>query len=241
MPIGRLRDGDLVLVRPGASVPADGVVREGHSSLDESMITGESRPVGKHVGDEVIAGTVNGDGSLRVEVTRTGDRTALAGIMRLVVAGAAVALARAGARRPCGVLPHDRRRRLGGRHGDRRGSCSSAPAAFTVERVVTVLVIACPHALGLAVPLVVAISTTIGARNGLLVRDRRGLEEARRLNAVVFDKTGTLTLGEHRVVAMRTAGDVARIERAPPRRRRRARRRASGGARDREERRGARA
>ena len=208
VPIARLRDGDLVLVRPGASVPADGLVREGHSSLDESMITGESRLVDKHAGDQVIAGTVNGDGSLRVEVTRTGDRTALAGIMRLVsqaqqsrsraqvVADRAafyltiVAVASAIVTAIVWVM-------------------LAAPAAFTVERVVTVLVIACPHALGLAVPLVVAISTTVGARNGLLVRDRRGLEEARRVKIVVFDKTGTLTLGEHRVVAMRTAGDVA--------------------------------
>ena len=234
-----LRDGDLVLVRPGASVPADGVVREGHSSLDESMITGESRPVEKHDGDAVIAGTVNGAGSLRVEVTGTGDRTALAGIMRLV------AQAQSRASRAQALA-------------DRAAFCltivavasavvtaivwisRSAPAAFTIERVVTVLVIACPHALGLAMPLVVAISTTLGARNGLLVRDRRGLEEARRVTTVVFDKTGTLTLGEHRVVAMRTAGGVARREGAPPRRRRRARRRTPGGARDRQERRGAR-
>jgi Cu2+-exporting ATPase len=208
VPIAQLRDGDLVLVRPGASVPADGVVREGRSSLDESMITGESRFVGKHAGDAVIAGTVNGDGSLRVEVTRTGDRTALAGIMRLVSQAQQ-------SRSRAQVL------------ADRAAFyltivavasaivtaivwvALAAPAAFTVERVVTVLVIACPHALGLAVPLVVAISTTIGAQNGLLVRDRRGLEEARRLHAVVFDKTGTLTLGEHRVVAMHTSGDVA--------------------------------
>jgi Cu2+-exporting ATPase len=201
--IDQLREGDLVLVRPGASVPADGVVREGHSSLDESMITGESRPVAKDAGDEVIAGTVNGDGSLRVEVTRTGERTGLAGIMRLVAQAqqsrsraqvladraafylTIVAVASAIVTAIVWIL-------LG------------APAAFTVERTVTVLVIACPHALGLAIPLVVAISTTIGARNGLLVRDRRGLEEARNLDVVVFDKTGTLTLGEHRVVAMRT-------------------------------------
>jgi Cu2+-exporting ATPase len=206
--IDQLRDHDLVLVRPGASVPADGVVREGHSSLDESMITGESRRIEKHAGDAVIAGTVNGDGSLRVEVTRTGDRTALAGIMRLVSqAQQSRSRAQVVADRAAFYLTVVA-----------VGSAIvtaivwvalSAPAAFTVERVVTVLVIACPHALGLAVPLVVAISTTIGAQNGLLVRDRRGLEEARNLDAVVFDKTGTLTLGEHRVVAMRTADEVA--------------------------------
>jgi Cu2+-exporting ATPase len=204
VPLDQLRESDVVLVRPGASVPADGVVRQGASAVNESMLTGESRLIEKRAGDEVIAGTVNGDGSLRVEVTKTGERTALAGIMRLVsqaqqsrsraqvVADRAafyltiVAVASA-------VVTAIAWAALG------------ATAAFTVERVVTVLVIACPHALGLAVPLVVAISTTIGARSGLLVRDRRGLEEARNLNAVVFDKTGTLTLGEHRVVAMRTA------------------------------------
>jgi Cu2+-exporting ATPase len=208
VPIARLRDGDLVLVRPGASVPADGVVREGRSSLDESMITGESRFVGKTVGDQVIAGTVNGDGSLRVEVMRTGDRTALAGIMRLV--------SQAQQSRSRAQMLADRAAFYLTIVAVASAIVTAivwtvlkAPAAFTVERVVTVLVIACPHALGLAVPLVVAISTTIGAQNGLLVRDRRGLEEARRLNAVVFDKTGTLTLGEHRVVAVHTSGDVA--------------------------------
>jgi Cu2+-exporting ATPase len=209
--VGDLREGDLVLLRPGASVPADGAVREGHSSVNESMITGESRPISKSAGSEVIAGTVNGDGSLRVEVTRTGERTALAGIMRLVedaqtsrsraqvladraafwltlvAIGAAVVTAIA-------------------------WMIARAPASYTVERVVTVLVIACPHALGLAVPLVVALSTTLGARNGLLVRDRRGLEEARLVTAVVFDKTGTLTLGQHRVVAMSTVDGIGEDE-----------------------------
>jgi P-type Cu2+ transporter len=206
--IAHLRTGDLVLVRPGASVPADGVVREGHSMVDESMITGESELVQKRLGSEVTAGTVNGAGSLHVQVTRTGDRTALAGIVRLVAQAQ-------GSRSRTQVL------------ADRAAfyltivavasaivtaiawSVLGASLTFTVERVVTVLVIACPHALGLAVPLVVAISTTVGAQNGLLVRDRRGLEAARRVNVVVFDKTGTLTLGEHRVVGMLTAGDVA--------------------------------
>ena len=208
VPIAELRDGDLVLVRPGANVPADGIVREGFSLLDESMLTGESRRVEKRAGSGVIAGTVNGDGALRIEVTRTGDRTALAGIMRLV-----------------SQAQHSRSR--GQDVADRVAfyltivaiasalataivwTALGAPAVFTVERVVTVLVIACPHALGLAVPLVVAISTTVGAQHGLIVRDRRGLEQARRLQTVVFDKTGTLTLGQHRVVAIQTAGDVA--------------------------------
>ena len=205
--IADLAEGDLVLVRPGSRVPADGTVRDGRSSLDESMITGESRHVAREPGDHVIAGTVNGAGALRVEVTGTGERTALAGIMRLVDQAQAsrsraqaladraaywltiVALA-AGAVTLAALL------------------LARAEPAFAVERLVTVLVIACPHALGLAVPLVVAISTTLGARNGLLVRDRRGLEEARLLDAVIFDKTGTLTLGEHRVVAQRSAAGL---------------------------------
>ena len=199
--IDALREGDLLLIRPGAGIPADGVVKEGRSSVNESMITGESEPIEKHEGDEVIAGTVNGQGSLRVEVTGTGDRTALAGIMRLVAqAQSSRSRAQALADRAAfwltfvaigaGVVTFIAWWAFG------------ATLDFTITRVVTVLVIACPHALGLAVPLVTAISTTMGARNGLLVRDRRGLEEARNLDVVVFDKTGTLTLGSHRVVAM---------------------------------------
>ena len=205
VPVSELRDGDVVLIRPGASVPADGVVREGASAVNESMITGESAPVGKGQGDRVIAGTVNGSGSLRVEVTGTGERTTLAGIMRLVEqAQTSRSRAQALADRAAFYLTvvalvagaATLAAWLALRPGD---------PAFAVERMVTVLVIACPHALGLAVPLVVAISTTLGARNGLLIRDRRGLEEARSLQAVVFDKTGTLTRGEFGVVEI-TAG-----------------------------------
>ena len=205
VPVSALADGDIVLVRPGASVPADGVVRQGASDVNESMITGESRPVQKAEGARVIAGTVNGAGSLRVEVTGTGEHTALAGIMRLVAqAQSSRSRAQALADRAAflltiiaivaAVITLVVWLTLG------------ADPAYAIERVVTVLVIACPHALGLAIPLVVAISTTLGARSGLLVRDRRGLEEARNINAVVFDKTGTLTLGEHRVVDIATDG-----------------------------------
>ena len=199
-----LADGDLVLIRPGANVPADGEVREGHSSINESMITGESRPVEKNPGDRVIAGTVNQSGSLRVMVTGTGQRTMLAGIMRLVEqAQSSRSRAQALADRAASWLTIVAL--VAGAITLVAWLAAGAEAAYAVERLVTVLVIACPHALGLAVPLVIAISTTLGARSGLLVRDRRGLEEARLLNAVVFDKTGTLTLGEHRVVALRTA------------------------------------
>jgi Cu2+-exporting ATPase len=211
VPVADLREADLLLIRPGARIPADGIVKEGHSAVDESMITGESRPINKVAGDRVIAGTVNGQGSLRVTVTGTGQKTALAGIMRLVEqAQSSRSRAQALADRAAFLLTII--------------AIASAvvtaivwpllgrPWDFTIERVVTVLVIACPHALGLAIPLVVAISTTLGARHGLLVRDRRGLEEARNLDVVVFDKTGTLTLGSHRVVAVSAAAGVEERE-----------------------------
>src|SRR5258705_795899 len=203
--------GDLALVGPGASPPADGEVREGHSNVNESMITGESRPVGKHVGDRVIAGTVNGEGSLRITVSGTGERTTLARIMRLVEqAETSRSRAQAIADRAAFWLTLVA---LGAGALTLVGWLAvGAEPAYAVERFVTVLVIACPHALGLAVPLVIAISTTLGARNGLLVRNRRGLEEARLLNAVVFDKTGTLTLGEHRVVAVGVAAGLEETE-----------------------------
>ena len=208
VPVSALHDGDLVLVRPGASIPADGVVRAESSEVNEAMVTGESRPVPKRPGDPVIAGTVNGSGSLRVEITGTGDRTTLARIMRLVEqAQSSRSRAQALADRAAFWLTVAA---LGA------GALTlivwlsiGADPSYAVERLVTVLVIACPHALGLAIPLVIAISTTLGARNGLLIRDRRGLEQARSLNAIVFDKTGTLTRGEHRVVALKAAGGLA--------------------------------
>jgi Cu2+-exporting ATPase len=207
IPLEKLADGDVVLVRPGAAIPADGVVQSGSSELDESMITGESRLVTKRDGDHVIAGTVNGSGSLRIQVTGTGERTALAGIMRLVErAQSSRSRAQALADRAAFFLTIVA-----------LGSAIitavawlllGASAGFVIERVVTVLVIACPHALGLAIPLVIAISTTLGARSGLLVRNRRGLEEARLVDVVVFDKTGTLTLGQHRVVETAVADGI---------------------------------
>lgn len=195
--------GDLLLIRPGAGIPADGVVRDGKSPVNESMLTGESRPVSKQVGDSVIAGTLNGQGSLRVEVTRTGAQTALAGIMRLVEqAQQSRSRAQALADRAARLLTYGAI--VSAILTAMAWTALGAPWNYTVERVVTVLVIACPHALGLAVPLVIAISTTLGVQHGLLIRDRRGLEEARSLDIVVFDKTGTLTLAEHRVVDLAT-------------------------------------
>jgi Cu2+-exporting ATPase len=207
IPIADLHEGDLVLVRPGGGVPADGVVREGSSDVNESMITGESRPVGKAPDTKVIAGTVNGSGSLRVEITGTGEKTALAGIMRLVAqAQSSRSRAQALADRAAFLLTIVAV--VAAVVTLIAWFLAGQAAAFVIERVVTVLVIACPHALGLAIPLVVAISTTLGARSGLLVRDRRGLEEARNVTAVFFDKTGTLTRGEFRVVEITTREGV---------------------------------
>ena len=211
VPIGEIREGDVLLVRPGAGVAADGIVRSGESAVNEAMITGESAPVKKQQGARVIAGTVNGAGSLRIEVTATGDRTALAGIMRLVAQAQssksrAQALADRAARWLTWIALAAGAITLVG------WLLAGAAPATAVERLVTVLVIACPHALGLAVPLVLAISTTLAASGGLLVRDRRGLEEARNLTTVIFDKTGTLTLGEHRVVGMRTTDGLTEVD-----------------------------
>ncbi|MEO1644674.1 MAG: heavy metal translocating P-type ATPase, partial [Chloroflexota bacterium] len=197
--VSELHEDDVVLVRPGASIPADGEIVEGESRVNEAMITGESKPVGKSAGDNVIAGTINGDGSLRVRITATGDNTALAGIMRLVnEAQQSKSETQILADKAAGWLFY----------------LAISVALITtfawtlaigfdltvLERVVTVLVIACPHALGLAIPLVVAISTAMGANNGILVRNRLALEEARQIDTVIFDKTGTLTEGRFGVV-----------------------------------------
>ncbi len=209
--ISALREGDLLLVRPGASVPADGIVQSGKSDVNESMITGESVPVAKVEGAKVIAGTVNGSGSLRVKVTGTGERTALANIMRLVEqAQTSRSRAQALADRAAFVLTIVAV--VTGALTFVVWLAVGATGAFAVERLVSVLVIACPHALGLAVPLVAAISTSLGAQSGLLIRDRRGLEEARNLTTVVFDKTGTLTRGEFRVVDIATDGSLSADE-----------------------------
>ena len=198
VPPAELRRGDLVLVRPGASVPADGTIREGRADVDESMVTGESRPVSREAGDQVVAGTVATDSNLRIEVTAVGDDTALAGIQRLVTEA-----------------------QNSSSHAQRSADTAAAwlfwfalgAAVITatiwsllgmpdaaVVRTVTVLVIACPHALGLAIPLVVSIATERAARGGVLVKDRLALEAMRTVDTVLFDKTGTLTKGEPALV-----------------------------------------
>ena len=202
--IASLALGDLVLVRPGARVPADGVITTGGAEMDESMVTGESKPVPKGIGDNVVAGTVATDSAIRVEVTAVGEDTALAGIQRLVAEA---------------QLSRSRAQVLADRAAALLFYVAVGAAAITavvwwalgqpedaVTRTVSVLVIACPHALGLAIPLVISISTGLAARNGILVKDRLALERMRTVDVVLFDKTGTLTRGSHVVV------DVAAID-----------------------------
>jgi E1-E2 ATPase/haloacid dehalogenase-like hydrolase len=206
VPLASLAVGDIVLVRPGARVPADGAVDEGSADVDESMITGESQAVGKEPGDRVVAGTVAAGGSLRVRVTAVGEATALSGIMRMVAAAqASASRAQALADRAAAILFYVALSAglitfaFWWIEGDHAGA---------LTRMATVLVIACPHALGLAIPLVIAISTSLGARNGLLVKDRIALERARELDVVIFDKTGTLTKGTPVVAAMSGADET---------------------------------
>jgi Cu2+-exporting ATPase len=196
-----LKNGDIILVRPGENVAADGEVVEGESDVNEALITGESTPVKKQPGSPVIAGSSNEVGSLRVRVTATGNETALAGIMRLVQqAQQSKSYTQLLADKAAAWLFYTA---LG--VAALTAIFWTIAIGFNVEvlkRVVTVLVIACPHALGLAIPLVVAISTTMGAKNGILVRDRLALEAARKIDIVVFDKTGTLTEGKFGVVSI---------------------------------------
>lgn len=197
VPVASLIPGDLVLVRPGGRIPADGSIVEGSAELDESMITGESRPVAKSVGDSVVAGTVATDSAIRIEIEAVGEDTALAGIQRMV--------AEAQQSRSKTQVLADRAAALLFYVAVASALVTAAVWAAVgdpgdaVARTVTVLVIACPHALGLAIPLVVAISTSLAARNGILVKDRLALEDMRTIDTVLFDKTGTLTRGNHSV------------------------------------------
>jgi len=205
VPLAELALDDVVLVRPGGRIPVDGVIVEGSADVDESMITGESRAVSKEPGAKVVAGTVVAGGSLRIRITAVGDGTALSGIMRMVAeAQSSSSRAQALADRAAAILFYVALSAAAITFvfwwidGDRAGA---------LVRTATVLVIACPHALGLAIPLVIAISTSIGARNGLLVKNRIALERARNLNVVIFDKTGTLTKGQPALTAVSGADE----------------------------------
>jgi Cu2+-exporting ATPase len=197
--VSELKIGDKVLIRPGSQIPIDGSVIKGESKVNEAMLTGESEMVKKTKGSEVFGGTINENGSLTIEVTKVGSDTALGGIMKLVddaqnsKSATQILADRAAYYLTFVALGAALLTALGW------SLLSNQSAAFILERVVTVLVIACPHALGLAIPLVTAISTTLAARNGLLIRERMALEEARNIDVVLFDKTGTLTKGEHGV------------------------------------------
>ena len=212
VPLDALQHGDRVLIRPGEKIPADGDVVDGQSSVNEAMLTGESVPVPKEVGDEVIGGSINGEGALTVEVQKTGDEGYLSQVITMVEEAQATKsktqdLANRAAVWLTGVA-------LGG------GALTmfvwsvivGADFSYALERTVTVMVIACPHALGLAVPLVVAVSTALSAQNGLLIRDRTAFEAARNLNAVIFDKTGTLTEGRFGVTDTIAFGEMTEEE-----------------------------
>ncbi len=194
IPLTELKERDVVLVKPGGKVPADGRIVEGRSELNESLITGESKPVPKTTGGEVIAGSINGDGALKIEVTKIGEATFLAGVMRLV-AEAQASKSRLQVLSDKAAFYLTVVAVLAGGITFSAWLLSRAGFAVATERLVAVLVIACPHALGLAIPLVASISTAMAARNGLLVRQRLALEAARKINVVLFDKTGTLTKG----------------------------------------------
>ena len=194
--VAELKKGDLLLIKPGEKVPADGVVIKGSTSINESMLTGESKPINKSTGDPVIGGSINGEGALTIKVTKIGGETFLSQVIKLVKTAQeskskTQEIANTAARwltiiaLTCGTLTLLV-----------WVSVSDRGIAFAIERMVTVMVITCPHALGLAVPLVIAASTSIAAANGLLIRNRSSFEMARNIQAIIFDKTGTLTMGE---------------------------------------------
>lgn len=209
--LAELREGDTVLVRPGAKIPTDGKIIDGESEVNEAMVTGESKPLVKGVGHDVIAGTINGDGALKINVSHIGEKTFLAGVMRLV--------AEAQASKSRLQILSDRAALYltiiavsGGIITLVAWLMAGAEVGFAVARLVAVLVIACPHALGLAVPLVASISTTKAAQNGFLVKQRLALEAARTIDTVLFDKTGTLTRGEFGVIDIWTIGGQSKDE-----------------------------
>ena len=211
VPVAELAKGDRVLVKPGEKVPVDGVVVEGRTSVNQAAVTGESQPVERGEGDEVIGGTINGDSAMTVEVQKTGDESYLSQVVQMVQEAQAsrsrtqdladraalwlttIALG-VGAITLTGWL------------------VAGSPVVFAIARMVTVMVITCPHALGLAIPLVVSVSTSVGAQSGLLIRDRSAFERAREIDAVVFDKTGTLTEGRFGVTDVVALNDIDEME-----------------------------
>lgn len=201
--IQELSEGDRILVKPGEKIPADGEVMEGDSYVDESMLTGESRPVPKEMGEEVIGGSINGEGSLKVEIRKAGEDSYLSEVIDLVKEA---------------QESKSKTQRLADRAAFYLTIIALTAGAitlvawlstgsdlqFAIERMATVMVITCPHALGLAIPLVSAISTSLSARNGLLIRNRTAFENSRRITTVVFDKTGTLTEGVFEVSSVKS-------------------------------------
>jgi Cu2+-exporting ATPase len=205
----QLEVGDLILVKPGEKIPADGQIIQGETSINESMLTGESQPIYKQVGDEVIGGSINGDGSLQVEIMKTGKDSFLSQVINLVEEAQS---------------SQSRTQNLADRFAmyltliALTGGfitlvtwmiLTGQDLAFSLERAVTVMVTTCPHALGLAIPMVVAVSTALSASNGLLIRNRTSFEKARNINAIIFDKTGTLTQGEFGVTRVIALDDLS--------------------------------
>ncbi|MFO7947682.1 MAG: heavy metal translocating P-type ATPase, partial [Armatimonadota bacterium] len=211
VPVRELVGGDHVLVKPGESIPADGLIVDGQSSVNEAMLTGESKPVEKSSGEEVVGGSINGEGALEVEIEKTGDDTYLSQVISMVEEA---------------QKSKSRTQDLANRAAFWLTIIAVSAGAvtlaawlfagrefvFALERTITVMVTTCPHALGLAIPLVIAVSTAIGAQRGLLIRDRVAFEKARNLDAVIFDKTGTLTEGRFGVEEMLGANDTSREE-----------------------------
>jgi Cu2+-exporting ATPase len=205
MPVEELEAGDTILVKPGEKIPIDGLVFDGGSSVNESMITGESVPVDKKAGDEVIGGSINGDGAIKFRVNKTGEETFLSQVIKLVreaqeSRSETQRLADTAAKWLFYIAV------ISGITTFAAWTALGRDLSFAIERAVTVIVICCPHALGLATPLVTAVSTSIGAKKGLLIRNRANFENARELNAVIFDKTGTLTEGRFGVTDIRETG-----------------------------------
>jgi len=208
IPLNQIQKDDILLIRPGSKIPADGLIIEGSSEVNESMITGESKPAVKNIGDEVIAGTINGDGMLKIKVLKIGEETFLAGIKRLILEAQK-------SKSRLQILTDVFAKYLTfiaigvGFLSFIFWLLIQKDFSIALERLVTVLVISCPHALGLAVPLVVAISTTLAIHNGFLIKNRIQLELSRKIDIVLFDKTGTLTKGQFKIKSIKVLKELS--------------------------------